>query len=86
MLEKKHSAGQLRAIGVSNYTVRHLQELLEVAKITPHVNQVKKKSVFRIRIRIVFARSESELVMRIRGVQLNTITNNMWAVLTFYIA
>ena len=40
MLEEFFAAGKLRAIGVSNYTVRHLQELLAVCSVVPHVNQV----------------------------------------------
>ncbi|MDA4113638.1 MAG: aldo/keto reductase [Thaumarchaeota archaeon] len=33
--------GSCRAIGVSNYTVRHLQELLDSSEVTPAVNQVE---------------------------------------------
>jgi len=33
--------GSCRAIGVSNYTVRHLQELLGSSDVTPAVNQVE---------------------------------------------
>ncbi len=33
--------GKCRAIGVSNYTIRHLQELLERADVVPAVNQVE---------------------------------------------
>lgn len=40
-LEKIHAAGQARSIGVSNYTVKHLEEMKEYAKITPAVNQVE---------------------------------------------
>ena len=34
------SLGKVKAIGVSNYTVRHLEELLTYATIKPHVLQV----------------------------------------------
>jgi diketogulonate reductase-like aldo/keto reductase len=40
-LEQLYSQGRVRAIGVSNYTVRHLQELLAYARIAPLVNQVE---------------------------------------------
>ncbi|XP_070807442.1 glyoxal reductase-like [Pituophis catenifer annectens] len=40
-LERLHEAGKLRAIGVSNYTVRHLQELLAGCKVPPAVLQVE---------------------------------------------
>lgn len=35
--------GKVKAIGVSNYTVRHLEELLTYATITPHVLQASQK-------------------------------------------
>lgn len=40
-LEQIHRSGRARAIGVSNYTVKHLQELLAGSDITPAVNQVE---------------------------------------------
>ncbi|XP_063172951.1 glyoxal reductase-like [Candoia aspera] len=40
-LERLHEAGRLRAIGVSNYTVQHLQELLAHCRVTPAVLQVE---------------------------------------------
>jgi diketogulonate reductase-like aldo/keto reductase len=40
-LEEIHTAGRARAIGVSNYTVRHLEELLTYATIQPAVNQIE---------------------------------------------
>ncbi len=40
-LEEIHAAGQAKAIGVSNYTVRHLEELLKDCKVRPAVNQVE---------------------------------------------
>lgn len=40
-LEEIHAAGQSKAIGVSNYTIRHLKELLKDCKVKPAVNQVE---------------------------------------------
>ena len=40
-LEKKHNEGKVRSIGVSNYTVRHLDELLLDCSVMPAVNQVE---------------------------------------------
>lgn len=40
-LEKIYADGRVRAIGVSNYTVRHLEELLKDAEAVPMVNQVE---------------------------------------------
>lgn len=40
-LEEIHAAGKARSIGVSNYTIKHLEELLRDAKVKPAVNQVE---------------------------------------------
>lgn len=41
LLEEAYSAGQAKAIGVSNYTIRHLEELLKTCRVKPMVNQVE---------------------------------------------
>jgi diketogulonate reductase-like aldo/keto reductase len=40
-LEKLLSDGRVRAIGVSNFMVRHLEELLAHAKVVPAVDQIE---------------------------------------------
>jgi diketogulonate reductase-like aldo/keto reductase len=40
-LERAFGDGRARAIGVSNYLVPHLRELLGEAKVVPHVNQIE---------------------------------------------
>jgi diketogulonate reductase-like aldo/keto reductase len=40
-LEEIYKSGRARAIGVSNYTIRHLDELLENSEVVPAVNQVE---------------------------------------------
>ncbi len=40
-MERLRADGKARAIGVSNYTIRHLEELLARAKEPPSVNQVE---------------------------------------------
>jgi methylglyoxal/glyoxal reductase len=40
-LEKIYESGRAKAIGVSNFTIRHIDELLSKASITPMVNQVE---------------------------------------------
>lgn len=40
-LERLHADGRVRAIGVSNYTRRHIDELLGHAKTAPMVNQLE---------------------------------------------
>lgn len=40
-LETLYKAGKIRAIGVSNFQVHHLQELMKDAEIMPMINQVE---------------------------------------------
>ncbi|WP_445667936.1 aldo/keto reductase [Paenibacillus sp. FSL H7-0756] len=40
-LEKLYADGKVRAIGVSNFQIDHLEDLLTVAKVKPMVNQVE---------------------------------------------
>ena len=40
-LEKIYESGYCRSIGVSNYTIRHLQELFTYANVVPSLNQVE---------------------------------------------
>lgn len=40
-MEQIHKSGQAKSIGVSNYTIRHLKELLAECKVKPAVNQVE---------------------------------------------
>ncbi len=40
-MERILADGKARAVGVSNYTIRHLDELLARAKVPPSVNQVE---------------------------------------------
>lgn len=41
VLERLHSEGRVRAIGVSNFMVPHLEELIEHAQVLPAVNQIE---------------------------------------------
>jgi len=40
-LESIHAEGKAKSIGVSNYTVRHLKQLLKNCRVKPAVNQVE---------------------------------------------
>ncbi|XP_029971458.1 uncharacterized protein LOC115405852 [Salarias fasciatus] len=40
-LEELHKEGVCRAIGVSNFLIRHLEQLKEDCSVVPHVNQVE---------------------------------------------
>ncbi|MET3558998.1 diketogulonate reductase-like aldo/keto reductase [Streptococcus rupicaprae] len=39
-MEEAYKEGKVRAIGVSNFMIHHLEALFETAEIKPHVNQV----------------------------------------------
>jgi diketogulonate reductase-like aldo/keto reductase len=41
VLEQLHASGKAKSIGVSNFTIRHLEELLARTKTVPAVNQVE---------------------------------------------
>ncbi len=41
VMERIYKSGKAKVIGVSNFTIRHLKELLEKADIIPAVNQVE---------------------------------------------
>lgn len=45
-LEDLYNEGRVRAIGVSNFHLHHMQELLKVAKIKPFVNQIESHPYF----------------------------------------
>ncbi len=40
-MEKIHKSGRAKAIGVSNYMIHHLEELLAECKVKPAVNQIE---------------------------------------------
>jgi methylglyoxal/glyoxal reductase len=40
-LEELQAGGQVKSIGVSNYTIKHLEEMKKYAKVMPVVNQVE---------------------------------------------
>jgi diketogulonate reductase-like aldo/keto reductase len=39
--EELHKAGKIRALGVSNFRIHHLEALLKTAKVPPVVNQIR---------------------------------------------
>jgi len=41
ILEKILESGKVKAIGVSNYTIQHLEELFSISEVIPSVNQVE---------------------------------------------
>lgn len=45
-LEKLKNEGKIKSIGVSNYGVHHLKELLEVCTVKPVVNQIEASHLF----------------------------------------
>jgi diketogulonate reductase-like aldo/keto reductase len=55
-MEQLLADGSVRAIGVSNYTIRHLEELLGRAKVPPAVNQVELHPFLHQRELLAFCR------------------------------
>jgi diketogulonate reductase-like aldo/keto reductase len=55
-MERILADGKARAIGVSNYTVAHLEELLGAAKVPPAVNQVEFNPFLHQRELLAFCR------------------------------
>lgn len=45
-MEELYKAGKIRAIGVSNFEDRHLEELMAYATVTPAVNQIETHAFF----------------------------------------
>jgi len=45
-LENSHADGRIRALGVSNYSIKHINELLKNAKVKPAVNQIECSPFF----------------------------------------
>lgn len=56
-LEKIAREKRARAIGVSNYTIRHLEELLAIAEIVPAINQVEFSPFLYQKALLEFSRS-----------------------------
>lgn len=46
VLEEFHAQGRARAIGLSNYTIEHIQRVLDAAEVAPHVLQVEAHPFF----------------------------------------
>ncbi|OTF75319.1 hypothetical protein BLA29_005189 [Euroglyphus maynei] len=61
-LEELQQSGIVKNIGVSNYTVRHLQELFGYAKIKPVVNQIEVHPLYHPKELIDFCKKHSIIV------------------------
>ena len=46
VLEDFHAQGRARAIGLSNYTIEHIERVLDAAEVAPHVLQVEAHPFF----------------------------------------
>lgn len=46
VLEEFHAQGRARAIGLSNYTIEHIERVLDAADVAPHVLQVEAHPFF----------------------------------------
>ena len=63
-LEKCLKEGKIRAIGVSNYHVRHLEELLSYCEIKPSVNQIEAHPMWPQEDLIEFCESKGIAVVK----------------------
>lgn len=45
-MEELYKAGKIKAIGVSNFEAKHLEDLLSYAKVKPAINQIETHSFF----------------------------------------
>jgi len=61
-LEKAHEDGLARSIGVSNYLVRHLEELFTYAHTKPHVNQIELTPFLQRRDTVALCRKHQIIV------------------------
>ena len=55
--EELYAAGRVRAIGVSNFLVDHLNVLLERASVMPHVDQIELNPTYQQRETVAWCRS-----------------------------
>lgn len=56
-LEKLYKEGCIRAIGVSNFQIHHLQEILQTSEIIPAVNQVERHPLLNQRDLLAFCQT-----------------------------
>ncbi|KAL9089119.1 MAG: hypothetical protein Q9165_005932 [Trypethelium subeluteriae] len=61
-LEKLPATGKVRAIGVSNYSVKYLEQLLSIASITPAANQIENHPYLPQQEIVDFCKSKGILV------------------------
>ena len=61
-LERAFADGRARAIGVSNYLVPHLREVLGHAKVAPHVNQIELSPFLQRRDTVALCREHGIVV------------------------
>ena len=62
IMEDIYKSGRSKAIGVSNYTVRHLKELLADCKVRPAVNQVELSVVLQQPELVDYCKAEGIIV------------------------
>lgn len=61
-LERIHAEGRARAVGVSNFLRRHLEELLGHAKVVPAVNQIELSPFLQRREAVDFCKAKGIVV------------------------
>jgi diketogulonate reductase-like aldo/keto reductase len=61
-MERVFADGKAKAIGVSNYLVPHLREVLGDAKVRPHVNQIELSPFLQRRYTVALCKEEGIVV------------------------
>ena len=51
-IEDFHKAGKAKAIGISHYCQRHIEDILEIATVPPAINQVQVSQIVLLALRI----------------------------------
>ena len=62
VMEEEHRKGTLRAIGVSNFEPRHIDQLLKVGRVTPAVNQIESHPYLQQRELTEYCRSKGIVI------------------------
>ena len=75
-LERLYKDGKTRAIGVSNYVIRHLEEIFSHSSITPAVNQFELSPFLYLKDLIEFCKSKKIVVEAYCGLTRGRRFNN----------
>ena len=75
-LEDLYQAGKVRAIGISNFLVHHMENLLTTARITPMVEQLELHPGYLQKEAVDFARSKGMVILGWSPLGKNRLSEN----------